>query len=103
MTGLDDSEDHVTLKQVSSCMQLQLELAGLGLSFTRPTQEVFYVNLSGILARATTSKVRHTLELEIRSIQARLPCLSYPNNELSSSVYRLLWAYCNSKLICASM
>ena len=62
-------------------MQVQLDLAGLGLSFTRPTQEVFYVSLSGILARATTSKVRHTLELEIRSIQAIIPCPSCPDTE----------------------
>lgn len=51
-------------------MQVQLDLAGVGLSFTRPTQEVFYASMSGIRARATTSNVRHTLELEIRSIQA---------------------------------
>lgn len=43
----------------------------MGLSFTRPSQEVFYARMSGIRARTTTSKVRHTLELEIRSIQAR--------------------------------
>lgn len=43
----------------------------MGLSFTRPQQEVFYISVSGIRARATTSKVRHTLELEIRNIQAR--------------------------------
>ena len=50
---------------------MQLDLAGVGLSFTRPSQEVFYARMSGIRARTTTSKVRHTLELEIRSIQAR--------------------------------
>ena len=45
----------------------------MGLSLVAPDQEVVYARVAGIRARATSSAVRRTLELQLRSIQVRHP------------------------------
>ena len=41
----------------------------MGVSLVAPDQEVAYARVAGIRARATSSAVRRTLELQLRSIQ----------------------------------
>ena len=53
-------------------IQVRLELAGIGVSLVATSQEVLYARASGIDLRATSSKIRHTLEAAVRSLQVTL-------------------------------
>ena len=48
---------------------MRLELAGVGLSLVASNKEVLYGRASGIDLRSTSSTVRSTLELCVRSLQ----------------------------------
>ena len=52
-------------------VQVRVELAGVGVSVVGPAQELLYVSVSGIRARATASSGRLTLEAAVSSLQVR--------------------------------
>lgn len=50
---------------------MRLDLKGVGVSFVASNQELLYARVSGIDLRATTSAVRNTIELCVRTVQVR--------------------------------
>lgn len=50
-------------------LEVQINMAGLGLSLVGPGQEVLYGRVSGIQARAVTGVARQTVELAVQQLQ----------------------------------
>lgn len=55
------------------CVQAKVMLAGVGFSFLLPDQEVAYARMTDIRVRATSNKVRRTLEWCCKSLQVTPP------------------------------
>ena len=79
---------------VSYTLQVEANLAGIGISVTTPEAEVLYVLLDGIRARATSSKVSRTGEACIRTIQASP---SAAHSFLKSPVLAMYIMRCHSR------
>ncbi len=78
----------VTLRvHLSLTLQVEANLAGIGISVTTPEAEVLYVLLDGIRARATSSKVSRTGEACIRTIQASSSAACLLETPYPGSVY----------------
>ncbi len=56
---------------MAGAVQVRVELAGVGLSVVTGGREQLYARVAGIRMRCAASQARLTLELALRSVQAR--------------------------------